>query len=195
MSLWKKKSIDEQATVVKDTKASSSTHKKEGNINKHYSSNGNLNDLKIKEEAYRKQRWYTSEGGCSNKCKDKTSTRQNKFPVSLSIKTSRNLVVWMQLTCLKGRILLLDGERELMEQAQRSEVVFKKTDNSDQMHNWSMWRWCSAHEHLHCGLNHADYQRGSICSWDFSRAGSDQGFLPKQKSGLNSHTFSRFKAL
>lgn len=41
----------------------------------------------------------------------------------------------MQLTCLKGRILLLDGERELMEQAQRSEVVFKKTDNSDQMHN------------------------------------------------------------
>lgn len=93
MSLWKKKSIDEQATVVKDTKASSSTHKKEGNINKHYSSNGNLNDLKIKEEAYRKQRWYTSEGGCSNKCKDKTSTRQNKFPVSLSIKTSRNLVV------------------------------------------------------------------------------------------------------
>lgn len=85
-----------------------------------------FNDLKIKEEAYRKQRWYTSEDGYSSKCKDKTSTMQNEFPVSLSIKTSRNLVVWMQLTCLKGRILLLDGERESMEQAQRRWISFQE---------------------------------------------------------------------
>lgn len=104
------------APVVKHSEASSSTHKREMLIN--MTAMDVFNGLKIKEVPYRKQSWYTSEDGYSNKCKDKTCIRENEFPVSLSMKISRNLVVWMQLTCLEGRDVLLESEnQELMEQA------------------------------------------------------------------------------
>lgn len=87
-------------------------------INNYYDHNENLKWL----ESYRGRIWKAEMvhiwGWCRGMTNtDKTHTMQNKFPLSLSMPISRLFVLWLQLTYLEGKDLLLGGKEDSKEQS------------------------------------------------------------------------------